>query len=147
MNRRILDYLIFPVATAAAALAILIEVINPHSFLLHTGAFVRSIMILCILPLWLWLYGNEKSKVKYPGCVILVLASSVYLIYAINSLRQDRLYRNMITPTGHYFPDPHRSICYVLNSNLTPNQRMRRSAHVVFPIYQSPTVAPVDAGC
>jgi len=104
MNRRILIYLLFFVAMAVAMLAILVEVINPHSSLLHNGAFARSIIILCILPLWLWLCGNIKSKIKIFGCVLLMFASSIYFIYAINALRQDHLYKKQAVDSGTLQP-------------------------------------------
>lgn len=104
MNRRILIYLIFFMAMATAVLAILVEVINPHSSLLHNGALARSIIILCILPLWLWLCGNVKSKLKFFGCVLLMFASSIYFIYAINSLRQDHLYKKQVIDSGKLQP-------------------------------------------
>jgi len=104
MNRRILIYLIFSVATAAAALAILVEVINPHSSLLHNGAFARSIAILCVIPLWLWLCGKEKSKLKACGCAVLGFVSSIYFIYAINALHQDNLYKKQVDDSRTLLP-------------------------------------------
>ena len=75
----------------AVILALLVEVINPHSFLNSTGAFVRATAIFMGVPVWLGL-SKRRRGVLVAGSVVLTVAAIVYALYGINTLCHELFY-------------------------------------------------------
>lgn len=73
-------------------LAVLIEVINPHSFLNSSGAFVRAGAILIGLPVWIWISKKENKYYLVFGGVVMMVTAISYLLYGISSLCQETYY-------------------------------------------------------
>src|SRR5262245_48243022 len=74
-----------------AVLALLIEVINPHSFLNSTGAFVRAAAIFMGVPVWLWL-SKSRRGVLVTGGIVLTVTAIAYALYGINTLCHELYY-------------------------------------------------------
>lgn len=70
-----------------------VEVINPHSFLLTTGALVRVFVLLLVLIGWVW-FSKKKAggQLLVPGVILLSLVACAYLWYGINSFCQETYY-------------------------------------------------------
>jgi hypothetical protein len=74
-----------------AVLSLFIEVINPHSFLNSTGAFVRAGTILMGVPVWLWL-SKRRRRVLVTGSIVLTVTAIIYGLYGINTLCYELFY-------------------------------------------------------
>lgn len=74
-----------------AVLALLVEVINPHSFLNSTGAFVRAGAILMGVPVWLW-FSKRRRGVLVTGSIVLTVTAIAYALYGINTLCHEIYY-------------------------------------------------------
>jgi hypothetical protein len=74
-----------------AVSSLFIEVINPHSFLNSTGAFVRAGTILMGVPVWLWL-SKSRRRALVAGISVLTVTAIIYTLYGINTLCYELFY-------------------------------------------------------
>ena len=89
---KIFHIILFIFIVVIALLALLIEVVNPHSSLNAIGAFLRGGGILFIIPLWAWISKRGKKQLKIPGIIFLLIISMAYLLYGFSDLRQNAIY-------------------------------------------------------
>lgn len=75
----------FIVMVVVIFIGMAIEVINPHSFLLTTGAFVRVAILLVSLVVWIWFSKKNEGQFLISGSTLLLLTACAYLWYGINS--------------------------------------------------------------
>lgn len=94
---KIFHIILFVIIAVIALLGIAIEVINPHSFLNATGAFIRVAGILTIMPIWMWLSHKGEKRLKLPGILLLLVTSMAYLWFGFSDLRQNALYEKQKT--------------------------------------------------
>ena len=67
-------------------LALIIEVINPHSFLGTTGAFIRVLLIGIAIAIWFYKIRKTHSGLFLPGLIVLIILGTSYLLYGFSSL-------------------------------------------------------------
>ncbi|MBE9556990.1 MAG: hypothetical protein IMF08_09055 [Proteobacteria bacterium] len=71
--------------------ALLIEVVNPHSFLHGGGAFMRGAALAVAAALWVWLSWRKWDRVFMVGLGVLTVAALLYLEYGIEDICYDNL--------------------------------------------------------
>jgi len=84
--------LLFVALIFLVAGGLLIEVVNPHSFLGYKGAFVRAAVLILAIPLWSRLSSRGNMRLRIPGIVVLSIAGIVYSMYGFTLRRQEALY-------------------------------------------------------
>jgi len=85
-----------------ALVGILIEVINPHSFLHYTGAFVRAAMLISVVPLWVWFSKRGYRRLLIPGILILTISGITYFISGVSLRKEESMYeKSRFTDPGH----------------------------------------------
>ena len=87
MNRIRLVILIL--ITLPLCFALLIEVVNPHSFLQHTGAFLRGAVITAAVPFWVWLSWKKWDWISKVGLGTMTVAALLYWNYGVWDLCDD----------------------------------------------------------
>ena len=96
------------IITALLFIAVLIEVINPHSFLSTDGAFARVVALLVGAACWYLFFKNTQSKLVITGIVILFIAAMLYFFYGVSSFCQNKYYETykdaIITPLTDIAP-------------------------------------------
>ena len=71
-----------------------VEIINPHSFLGTTGAYIRGILLLVGVIVW-WNF-LENFKIRLIGLILLVIMSFLYFYYGTTSFCQSTYYEKYI---------------------------------------------------
>ncbi len=79
-------------------LGLAIEVINPHSFLLTEGAFVRAFILLILMGVWIWFSKKNEKHLLISGSIILLHTACAYFAYGISSYCGNLYYEQ----TNHY---------------------------------------------
>lgn len=82
----------FLVVFAVLLVEVLIEVVNPHSFLGTIGAFARMTVLLVGAVLWYIFFKNTQSKLVKTGVAVLVIGAVLFFFYGLNSYCQDTYY-------------------------------------------------------
>lgn len=76
---------VFGVMVLVILLGLVIEVLNPHSFLQTMEAFVRVIILLVSSVVWVWYSKKNNTRLLVAGSILLLLSACAYLWYGINS--------------------------------------------------------------
>lgn len=83
---------------------VLIEVINPHSFLSPEGASVRVIVLILIIPIWI-VFSKKAGKASVNSTTILLfLLVTIYLYAGIVLKCQNFAFENKIDGSRHSCP-------------------------------------------
>ncbi len=88
----------FAIIVFGGLLALIIEVINPHSFLGTTGAFVRVFLIAAVTAYWFYKVRKPHPGLFFPGLIVLIILGVSYLLYGFSSLCGNLYYEE----TEHY---------------------------------------------
>ena len=67
-------------------IALVVEVINPHSYLLQNGAFLRVALIAVAIPVWLWMSWRRLDWLFTLVLLTLIIAGLLYSDYALREL-------------------------------------------------------------
>lgn len=78
------------------ALPVLMEVLNPHSFVNTAGAFIRSAIFAAGVPLWIVLSRRKKKAFLKAGIIVLGITAGIYLLYGVSCWRNSALYEESI---------------------------------------------------
>lgn len=76
----------FSIIVFGGLLALIIEVINPHSFLETTGAFFRVFIIGIAIAIWFYKTRKSHPGLFLPGLIALIILGGSYLLYGFSSL-------------------------------------------------------------
>ena len=77
--------------TPLLSLALLFEVVNPHSFLDRTGAFLRGAILMAAIPFWARLSRNGRDWIFKTGLGIMIVSALLYWRYGLQDLCYDNL--------------------------------------------------------
>ena len=77
--------------TPLICLALLFEVVNPHSFVGYTGAFLRGAVLMAAVPLWVRLSRNRRDWIFKAGLGIVIVSAILYWRYGLEDLCYDNL--------------------------------------------------------
>lgn len=80
------------VITTVLGIAVLIEVINPHSLLGTVSAFVRVAALLIGAVCWYIFFKGTESKLVKTGVILLFLVATLYFFYGVSSFCQNKYY-------------------------------------------------------
>ena len=67
-------------------IALIIEVVNPHSYLLQDGAMLRVAVIAVAIPAWLWMSWRKLDWLFTLVLLTLIIAGLLYCDYALREL-------------------------------------------------------------
>jgi predicted membrane channel-forming protein YqfA (hemolysin III family) len=87
-----LHVILFAGMLIIALIGVLVEVINPHSFLNSTGAFLRAAGFILVVPLWAWFSKRVNHKLLIPGILILTISGITYFISGVSLRKEAYLY-------------------------------------------------------
>lgn len=86
-----LRLIIVVVITPLLCLALLIEIVNPHSFLGGTGAFLRAGALTAAAVVWVRLSWKRWDWIFMAGLGILTVAALSYWNYGLHELCYDHM--------------------------------------------------------
>lgn len=82
---------ILVVITPLLCLALLFEVVNPHSFLDYTGAILRGAALTVAAVYWIWLSRMKRDLTFKIGLGIVIVSAILYWRYGLEDLCYDNL--------------------------------------------------------
>lgn len=90
-----LHVILFASMVIIALIGVLVEVINPHSFLDSTGALLRAAGFILAMPLWAWFSKRGNRKLLILGILILAISGITYFISGVSLQKEACLYEEI----------------------------------------------------
>jgi hypothetical protein len=78
--------IVFALLFLGGMLALLFEVINPHSALGTTGAFIRVFLLAVTTGYWFYSVKKSHPRLYLPGLILLICLGVSYVLYGFGSL-------------------------------------------------------------
>lgn len=95
MSKKIALFFSVFLATVALILMLIIDVVNPHSFLDPLGALIR-VIILCVFTfIWFKLFPSKFRKVRLHGFIILSVTVFLYTCSGVGLLKDEILWEEI----------------------------------------------------
>jgi len=91
MNKKI-TLSVFVLASSLLVIGLLVQVVNPHSFLGTGGAFITSLIILAGAIIWLYLAKKYSYTFLLFGSVFFLFGAASYFYYGVDSFCQNTDY-------------------------------------------------------
>jgi hypothetical protein len=89
--------IIFGIILIVSFFAVIIEIINPHSFLETGGAFLRTISIFVGAFIW-YIYSVRSNRpLAIAGAFIFSSVAIFYLLYGVSSFCQNKYYNETVS--------------------------------------------------
>jgi membrane-bound ClpP family serine protease len=85
---------LFLAVVVISFIAVLIEVINPHSFLGTAGSFIRVVLLLVGATVWYKLSQGTQSELTSAGTIVLLITAALYFFYGLSSFCQNKYYED-----------------------------------------------------